>query len=126
MFFQNFVVLTYGFLCLAILSLWMPTSKESKVVLVPSSALSSPELFFHEIKKSWMIFLILAICCGLVCKTLTPLALMSIIPFVFAMYSCQKEQANLILKIIAGIIVFLLSLGLSMHFLPGFNNLKIL
>ncbi len=95
------IALCYGFLYFSVISLWIPFKK--KIPL-------------------WLIMLGMAIIFGLIANVLDFIALVPIIGIGIMAYHVQFEKAPMYLRIIAGVLVFLLGASLSTHILPGFNN----
>lgn len=99
------VSLTYGFLYLSVLLLWLP------------GRLSVP---------NWSFALFLSIILGLLSHQLDLIAIVPIFLLALAAYYSQAEETDIIVRVIAGILVLILSIGLAAHQLPGFHNLKVL
>lgn len=92
----------YLFLLLALLSLWITR----KVAI-------------------WGTLLLAGIITGLWMGRLGWMAIPSILVFGALCYFTFKESLSLSLRILCAIAVMLLSIGLGLHYLPGFNNLKV-
>lgn len=99
------VSLSYGFLYLSVLLLWLPGSR------------SIPNCGFA---------LSISIILGLIGHQLDMIAIIPIILLALAAYYSQAEKAHLLVRVTAGIFVIILSIGLAAHQLPGFNNLNVL
>ena len=96
---------SYGFLYLSVLLLWMPGNRK-----IPA----------------WSFALLISIILGLVSHQLDMIAIIPIILLALAAYYSQAEKAHILVRVIAGILVLILSIGLAAHQLPGFHNLNVL
>ncbi|MCI5157699.1 MAG: hypothetical protein D3906_04525, partial [Candidatus Electrothrix sp. AUS1_2] len=101
--------LTYGLLTLALIALWLPIKeiKNTPVRLWQAlclAALGSGLLFGHVQFPGLVPTAILAISC----------------------YCTGSEQYSKPVRIIAGTIMLLLSIALSLHLVPGFSNPKVI
>lgn len=96
--------LSYGFLYLSVLLLWIPGNKNTV----------------------WGFALLISIILGLISYQLEMIAIIPIILFALAIYYCQSKKVRVFVRVIAGIFVLILSIGLAIHQLPGFHNLKVL
>lgn len=105
----NFATLvTYGLLTLALLSLWLPRATHfSRYV-------------------PWAVFLVIAIIAGFFFNILQPTALLWIGLLGGSAWALTQKNLGLAIKSTLFAIVFLLSGGLLMHYLPGFANPKII
>ena len=97
--------LTYGLLSLALLALWFPT-KDTKRVPV----------------RVWHIFCGAALGCGLLFGNVQLFGLLPIVILGISCYCTASEHYTTSVRIIAGTIMFVLSVGLSLHVVPGFSN----
>jgi len=96
---------SYGFLYLSVLLLWMPGNLK-----IPA----------------WSFALLISIILGLVSHQLDMIAIIPIILLALAAYYSQVEKTHILVRVIAGILVLILSIGLAAHQLPGFHNLNVL
>ncbi len=99
-------IFSYGFLYLSVLLLWLPRNQKIKI-------------------HAWNIALIVSIGLGLVSHLLYWIAIIPIIFMALAAYWSQNEKAPIYLRLIAGIFVIILSIGLAAHHFPGFHNQKV-
>lgn len=97
--------LSYGFLYFSVLLLWIPGSRKN---------------------TEWGFTLTISIILGLVSHQLEMIALIPIILLAFAAHYSQTKKTRVLARVIAGIFVIILSIGLAAHQLPGFNNLNML
>jgi uncharacterized protein len=97
--------LSYGFLYLSVLLLWLPGNRK-----IPS----------------WNFSLIISIILGLLSLELQIIAIVPIILLALAAYYYQTEKVSILIRSISGIFVFIISIGLMLHQFPGFNNLNVL
>lgn len=105
----NFATLvTYGLLTLALLNLWLPRATH------------------FSRYAPWSVFLVIAIIAGLFFNLLQPMALLWIVLFGASAWALTQKDLGLAIKGALFVIVFLLSGGLLMHYLPGFANPKII
>lgn len=102
---MNIASLSYGFLYLSVLLLWFPGNRS-----IPN----------------WGVALLLSIIFGLISHQLEMIAIIPIIILAFAAYYSQAEKVHLLLRVIAGIWVLILGIGLATHQFPGFHNLNVL
>ena len=100
--------LTYGLLSLSLIALWLP-AKETKRFPV----------------RLWHIFCVAALGCGLLFGDVQLSGLLSIAILGVSCYCTASEQFTKPVRIIAGTIMFVLSVGLSLHVVPGFSNPKV-
>ncbi|MGZ4977033.1 MAG: CPBP family intramembrane glutamic endopeptidase [Methylobacter sp.] len=100
--------ITYGLLTLALLSLWLPR--------IPCFSRYAP----------WSVFLVIAIIAGLFFNILQSMALLWIVLFGGSVWALTQKDLGLPIKSALFAIVFLLSVGLLTHQLPGFSNPKII
>jgi membrane protease YdiL (CAAX protease family) len=101
-------LITYSLLTLALLSLWLPRATH------------------FSRYTPWPVFLVLAIIAGLFFNVLQPMALLWIVLFGASAWALTQKNLGLAIKSALFAIVFLLSVGLLMHRLPGFANPKII
>lgn len=97
-------ILTYTFLYLAVMLLWVPSFKK----IAP-----------------WIPALFISIVFGLVSQRVNFIGLAFILILACAVF-CLNNQKIFSIRILSAVIVFVLSIGLSLHLLPGFQNLRIL
>jgi len=100
------VFITYGFLYIAVITLWVYPRK-------------------HRL-LAWSSSLALAVTFGLVSHQLNLVAIIPIIIFPIAVYYSQGKITFVPTRAIAKMIVVLLSIGLAAHLLPGFQNRTVL
>jgi uncharacterized protein len=100
----------YGFLTLALASLWMP-----RITRFSNSAI-----------PVWLIFLASAISSGLFFGFLQPLALLWAALFGSSAWALTQSNLGLAAKSTLFLVVFGLSAGLMTHQLPGFDNPKMI
>lgn len=74
----------------------------------------------------WSFALALSVILGIVTEQLEIITIIPIILLASAAYYSQAEKARTIMHVLAGIVVFILSVGLTAHLLPGFHNLKVI
>ncbi|MCP4158777.1 MAG: CPBP family intramembrane metalloprotease [Deltaproteobacteria bacterium] len=98
----------YGLLTLALISLWLP---------------KKTDLFSIRI---WYIFCAAAIGGGLLFGYLQLSGVVSIFILGISCYLAGSEQQIKPVRIIAGCLMFVLSVGLTMHIIPGFSNPKVI
>ncbi len=96
---------SYLFLYLTVLLLWVPGKQK-----IPA----------------WSVSLIISVILGLINHQLELVALVPIILLAFAVYYSQAEKMFIFMRIISGLLVIVLSIGLAAHKFPGFHNLKVL
>ncbi len=101
--------LVYGLLTLALIGLWLPKRFES--------------FFLIHI---WYILCAAAIGGGLLFGSLQPLGVLPIIILGISCYLTSSEKQTKPVRIIAGCVMLALSVGLSLHKIPGFSNPKVL
>ena len=101
---------TYGFLTLALASLWLPRATR----------------FVQSSVPVWLIFLVIAIGSGLIFGYLQPVALLWIGLFGGGTWLLTRKHQSAATNYTLLIVVFLLSGGLMTHQLPGFANPKII
>lgn len=99
------IVVTYSLLTSAVLSLWLPRATRY---------------------TAWVIFLAIAVIAGLFFDILQPQALLWIGLLGASSWALTQKNLGLPIRTLLFIVVFLLSFGLLMHRLPGFNNPKII
>lgn len=99
------VSLSYGFLYLSVLLLWVPGSRN-----IPY----------------WGFALLISIILGLISLKLEMIAIIPISLLALAVYYSLREKAHVLVRVIAGIFFIILSIGLAAHLLPGFHNLNVL
>lgn len=95
----------YGFLYLAVLLLWLPDKNQ-----IPN----------------WFVALLISIVLGLVSYQLELIAIIPIIVLALATYYSQSGKLLILMRVMAGIVVLVLSVGLAAHKFPGFHNLNVL
>lgn len=98
-------LLSYGFLYLSVILLWVPDCRKIPV---------------------WGFALLTSIVLGLISHQLDMIAIIPIILLALAAYYSQAERMHILVRVIAGIFVLILSIGLAAHQLPGFHNLNVL
>jgi membrane protease YdiL (CAAX protease family) len=74
----------------------------------------------------WGLVLFISIILGLISHQLDMVAIVPIILLALTTYYSQAEQAHILMRVISGIFVIILSIGLAAHQLPGFHNLNVL
>jgi membrane protease YdiL (CAAX protease family) len=99
------VALSYGFLCLSVVLLWLPGNDK-----IPS----------------WSFALLISIILGLISHQLELVAIIPIIFLALAVYYSQAGKTHAFVHLIAKIIIIVLSVGLVTHQFPGFHNLNVL
>jgi len=97
--------LSYGFLYLSVLLLWLPGRRTA---------------------PNWSIALSLSVLLGLTSHLLDPVAIIPITLLAFAAYYSQAEKSRALVRWTAGVTVLVLSAGLATHQFPGFHNLNVL
>jgi membrane protease YdiL (CAAX protease family) len=105
----NPVIITYGLLTLSLIALWVPIKAN----------------LFRTIHL-WQVLCVGAIGCGLLFGFVHIIGVLPIIGLAIACYIVVQEQLSPIIRIVAGIGVFILSVGLSVHIMPGFSNPKVI
>jgi membrane protease YdiL (CAAX protease family) len=75
---------------------------------------------------AWGLVLLISIILGLTSHQLDIIAIIPIILLALAAYYSQAERTHILRRVIAGIFVIILSIGLAAHQLPGFHNLNVL
>ena len=95
----------YEFLYLSVLLLWMPGSRK-----IPA----------------WGFALLISISLGLISHQLDMVAIIPIILLALAAYYSQAEKTHILVRVVAGMLVLILSIGLAAHQLPGFHSLNVL
>ena len=98
-------IVTYGFLYLAVLFLWVPTLK--KVPL-------------------WGAALMVSIAFGLISKRLDFIGVIFTVLLAVSAYCLRKKEFSWLVRVLFGVALFILGVGLEAHLLPGFHNLKVL
>lgn len=101
----SLVLLSYGSLYLAIISLWVPRKSAFQI---------------------WHLFLIISIILALFSHQIKLIGLIPVILLPIAIYYSQIRKTNIPIKAISFVFAILLSVGLGAHLFPGFDNLKIL
>ncbi|MCI5122822.1 MAG: hypothetical protein D3908_16865, partial [Candidatus Electrothrix sp. AUS4] len=101
--------LTFGLLTLALIALWLPI-KETRTTPV----------------RLWQVVCLAALGCGLLFGHVQFLGLLPIAILGIACYYTGSAQYSKPVRIIAGTIMLLLSIALSLHLVPGFSNPKVL
>ena len=97
--------LTYVFLYLTVISLWIPQFK--KIPL-------------------WGVLLVASILLGLVSHRLDLIALVFISLLATTTAWLGNPKTAILLRVVSAIVIFILSIGFGMFFLPGFHNLQVL
>lgn len=97
--------LTYGFLSLALIALWFPTNDMKRFPV-----------------RLWHIFCLAALGCGVVFGNVYLLGMLSIIILGLSCYWTASEQATLSVRFVAGTVMLVLAVALSLHLIPGFSN----
>ena len=102
---NTITILTYVFLYLTVISLWI-----------------------HQFKKIplWGILLVTSILLGLVSHRLDLIALVFIFLLATVTVCLGNPKKSILLRLLSAAMLFILSIGLGMHFLPGFHNLQVL
>ena len=102
---NTITILTYVFLYLTVISLWI-----------------------HQFKKIplWGILLVTSILLGLVSHRLDLIALVFIFLLATVTVCLGNPKKSILLRVLSAAMLFILSIGLGMHFLPGFHNLQVL
>ncbi len=100
--------LTYGLLSLSLIALWLPAKKIKRFPV-----------------RLWHIFCVAALGCGLLFGDVQLPGLLSIAILGASCYCAASEQYTKSVRVIAGTIMFVLSVGLSLHVAPGFSNPKV-
>ena len=95
-------------------------------VALASLGLPAPNGFAWFANNVWIIFLVFAIIAGMLSNFLEPVALLWIILLGVASWTLYQENVRYAYKSISFITVFLLSIALLTHQLPGFANPKII
>ncbi|CDG82280.1 CPBP family intramembrane glutamic endopeptidase [Janthinobacterium agaricidamnosum] len=107
------MIVTYGLLALAILSVWLTDVRLSPSLRIPA----------------WGVLLLAAIVSGLASGILAPLALLSIVVFVvlasYAERCGRKPDAQWLARLLL-LLTMLAGLVLAMHLAPGFHNPRII
>lgn len=98
-------LVTYGPLILALLSLWLPRTTRH---------------------APWAILFAIAVIAGLFFNILQPMALLWIVLLGGSVWALTQKNLGLPVKSLLFPVVFLLSIGLLIHRLPGFANPKII
>lgn len=98
-------ILTYGFLCFSIISLWI----SKKLPLA----------------RLWVYLFILSVAFAVISGTLTLFGCTITIAFAFFSYSYSNTNYSLVYRIPSGLIILLSSILLTLHLVPGFNNLML-
>jgi membrane protease YdiL (CAAX protease family) len=103
-------ICTYGLLTFSVISLWIPIKAGSRNLIKP-----------------WMVILSLTVLTGMGAGYIRFTGLIAIILLGTACYAVNRKQENhRILRIVAGVLVILMSAGMLVHVLPGFSNPKII
>ncbi|WP_333874688.1 CPBP family intramembrane glutamic endopeptidase [Methylobacter sp.] len=101
-------LITYGLLTLALLGLWLPRTP------------------YFPRYAPWAVLLVIAIIAGLFFNILQPMALLWIVLLGVSTWALTQKNFGLAINSALFAIVFLLSVGLLTHQLPGFSNPKII
>lgn len=97
--------LSYGLLYLSVVLLWLPGNYK-----IPT----------------WSFALSISIILGLISHQLKIVAIIPIIFLALAVYYSQVEKVPAFVRLLAKIMIVILSVGLATHQFPGFHNLKVL
>ncbi|EPN2806502.1 CPBP family intramembrane glutamic endopeptidase [Serratia marcescens] len=73
-----------------------------------------------------LILLLITLIMAIISNTLTPLGAVILVSIAIVSYLITKFRDKKIFHIIAELLLVTSAIGLTMHFLPGFNNLKVL
>ncbi|HLB33666.1 MAG TPA: CPBP family intramembrane glutamic endopeptidase [Chthoniobacterales bacterium] len=98
-------ILTYVFLYLTVISLWIPQFK--KIPL-------------------WGVMLVASILLGLVSHRLDLIALVFISLLATVTVCLGNPKTAILLRVLSATVILILSIGLGIHFFPGFHNLQVL
>lgn len=101
--------LTYGLLTLALIALWLPIKETSTTSVRP-----------------WQALCLAALGCGVLFGQVQLLGLLPIAILGISCYCTGSAQYSKSVRIIAGTIMLLLSIALSLHLVPGFSNPKVI
>ena len=74
----------------------------------------------------WGILLVTSILLGLVSHRLDLIALVFIFLLATVTVCLGNPKKSILLRVLSAAMLFILSIGLGMHFLPGFHNLQVL
>lgn len=98
-------ILTYSFLYLTVIFLWIPKFKKFPL---------------------WGVLLVVSIIFGLISKRLDSAAVAFTLLFAISTYCLQNQKLPLLVRVLFAIAVFIVGAGLEAHLLPGFKNLMVL
>lgn len=101
-------VFVYGLLTLALIALWLPKTIDRFRI------------------RLWHVLCVAAIGGGLLSGYVHPLGLISIALLAISSFLTMSEQHANVVRILAGLVMFVVSVGLSLHIIPGFSNPKII
>lgn len=104
------ILLTYGTLTLAIVSLWIPQGTRSTFIL----------------HWTWLFLLLIAMAWGLFFGFLQPVALIPFSLMLLAAYTSARQTADFRLIVFSKMTLLILVMTLSLHVLPGIANPKII
>ncbi|MCP3866895.1 MAG: CPBP family intramembrane metalloprotease [Gammaproteobacteria bacterium] len=99
-----------------------PLSLGSYTLLLFSIA----SLWIHRNPQIWGTALLVALLLGLVAERVQPVGFGAIVAFAFCCYASWNGRYSKAFRISLGATVLLLSIALTAHLLPGFNNWRIL
>lgn len=102
--FDKLSFLSYGFLYLTVVSLWLPRNWKPFISIL---------------------FFVFALALGLLSSIIKPVALIPIFSLAILLYYSQVTEVNF-LRFFAYGLILLLSIGLASHLFPGFYNLKVI
>ena len=106
--------LTFGFLTLAIAALWLPAR---------SDADRDPTRW---VGRLWLAALGAAAACGLLFGFLDGRGVLAIAAMGVASWVFYRPESGLAVRCLAGLGVMVMSLGLALHLVPGFENPRVL
>jgi membrane protease YdiL (CAAX protease family) len=98
-------ILTYSFLYLTVISLWIPKFKKFPL---------------------WIAILTVSIIFGLISQRVEFIGLFFILLFSVATYCLKNQKLPMLVRVLFAIVIFILGAGLEAHLFPGFQNLKVL
>lgn len=98
-------LLTYGFLYLTVIFLWIPHFKKIPV---------------------WGFMLVSSILFGLISKRIELISIVFILLLACFAHCLQNTKLSLIIRVLSAVALLILSSGLELHILPGFHNLQVL
>ncbi len=83
-------------------------------------------LWIKQDIKVWGTIVISALVCGILAQRITVPGIISIITLGLLYYIVDRDRIKSPIRIAAGVLAIILSVSLTAHILPGFNNWKIL